>query len=288
MRIKKLRNGNEYLETQDQIWVRNFCNVRSPITPLSPLEDPQEYPLLMENELHNLRNGRVVDVSNESVSFPNIVIISDGFDFEERHKLLADLPSNVSIFATNKALAKWRLLERFSDKQRIVNYLITNNPYKEAVNQIPNAHRYFPRCIASYRTNSKFVERYEGDVFYYHPANSKSYSGPKKNSKYKIEDYRNPISASINLAFRFGVQKLLLFCCDNSFKEERPVAVKLENDLWTYPQHLISQRIFDAQLHWLKEAGVKVGNCSSGINLNNTQYIPPEQICAFFEEEDES
>ena len=95
-----------------------------------------------------------------------------------------------------------------------------------------------------------------------------------------LDDYRNPICAAINLAFHFGVKRLMLMCCDESYSQERPSCVKLHNNLYTYPQHIISQKIIDANLYWLthqKDKPVEVVNFSHGIEYVNAQYINEEK-----------
>ena len=77
----------------------------------------------------------------------------------------------------------------------------------------------------------------------------------------------------------------MLFCCDNSFDQERPSSVKLENGLWTYEQHIKTDQIIDTLLYWFSERKIQVSNFSSGTNLNNATYIKTEEeVKEFFEE----
>ena len=76
--------------------------------------------------------------------------------------------------------------------------------------------------------------------------------------------------------------------CDDSFDVEKPGAIKLENGLWTYPQHLKSQEIIDAQCFWLKQAGIEVSDYSSGREYTYASYIENEEAFKkFFIDEDE-
>lgn len=294
MRIKKFQDQNEYLLTEDGIWVRNFCpgdelSLRTAVNfnELASLRDCQ---LFLKNEVENqkLNSNRI---SGESIFLPKIVVVSDGFGFAEKHALLAALPyKDVAIFGVNGSLAKWSLIERLSPEglSRTMKFFIANNPYGECLRHLPTKHKYFPNCIASTRTNHQFTRQYGGTIFFYRPAKERNYSGLKMSAQYLVDDYRNPICAAIGLAFRFGVQKLLLLCCDDSFSDERPGSEHLENGLFTYPQHLVSQRIIDANLFWLaKNKEIKIANCSSGINLTNAPYIPTEGIVDFFRDENE-
>ncbi|MCX7020075.1 MAG: hypothetical protein NTY46_14015, partial [Candidatus Sumerlaeota bacterium] len=80
---------------------------------------------------------------------------------------------------------------------------------------------YFPRCIASTRTCREFIKRYKGHIYKYTPVPQENYGYSKQNILYKIDDYRNPICASIGLTYRFNVKKLLLFCCDELGRARR-------------------------------------------------------------------
>jgi hypothetical protein len=106
---------------------------------------------------------------------------------------------------------------------------------------------------------------------------------------HQIDDYRNPICAAIGLAYRFGVQRLMLVCCDNSFDKPRDAAVQMKNGLWTYEQHLRSHDIIDANLYWLthqKDAEVKVADWSNGPEYVNATYISSAQEAIDFFKED--
>jgi len=285
MRIKKHSNKNEYLLTEDGIWVRNFYKEGVPKTDINRLTSQEDYQTLLENEMA-IRKLRIPSI--EGHVYRNIIIVSDGFDFSERQKLLSKFPpKEVAIIAVNRSLAKWDLVGNDcpSDLKRAVTFFLVNNPYKECMKYVPTKHRYFPKCIISNRTNSEFAHAYRGNLYTYSSVRDKYYFG-LGGAGYDIDDYRNPICAAIGLAHKFNVEKLLLFCCDDSFEDERPGAVQLENGLWSYPQQLMSQRTIDANLHWLKEHGVKIGNYSSGAKMKNATYISEEDVIGFFEEEE--
>jgi hypothetical protein len=108
---------------------------------------------------------------------------------------------------------------------------------------------------------------------------------------YHIDDYRNPVCAAIDLAFRFEARRIMLLCCDDSFKDPRDAAEELENGLYTYPQHLRLQDIIDAKAFWLnqyKDRKIKVCDYSAGRKYDNITYInTDEQALEFFTKEDE-
>ena len=281
MIIKKHKNRNEYVVTTDGVWVRNFCQPNVTPIDVNHFLKEDEYHYVLNNEFENKK----IKFSGQNTRFSNIVIVSDGYDFVKNQEILAILPyKEVAIFATNGALRNWRLVGKNCpvDKQRSINWFVVNNPYPECKKFLPNAHSYYPRCLASSRTNAEFIKQYKGDVVLYQPAPDDNYSGLFSNVEGVIDDYRNPICAAISLAYRCGVKKLALFCCDGSFADYRPAAEHLKNGLWCYPQQMISQRIIDANLYWLSQTGVKICDISSGIKYENAEYIPSEEILNFF------
>lgn len=275
MRIKKTQL-NEYIRTSEGVWVRNNCISNAPKKDINTLSK-QDANTFLHNEIVNLKRVR-----NELTDFKwgNIVIVSDGLHFAEKQKLLAELPhQSVKVIAVNKALAKWEMLGSNPIK-RVINFYVTNNPYEEAIASLPTKHQYYPPCLASLRTNPKFVDKYKGEIFFYSPVYDSFYSN-QNDIECKLDDYRNPICAAISFAWHVGVKKLILLCCDDSFEEQRPGSMRLENGCWTYPQQIMSQNIIDAQLHWLKMNNVEIRHHGSGINYKNGEYIPAEEMARF-------
>jgi hypothetical protein len=45
------------------------------------------------------------------------------------------------------------------------------------------------------------------------------------------------------------------------------------------------QHIIDKQLHWLRKAGVKTADCSSGVEYENAAYIEKDELPSFFSKE---
>jgi hypothetical protein len=172
------------------------------------------------------------------------------------------------------------------DLKRAINYYVINNPYQESTHFLPKTHRYFPRCIASVRTCPQFLFEYEGDKLLYSPTPDNTYSGLTRRPDFCVDDYRNPIAAAVNIAKILEVEKLLLFCCDDSFADPRPGAVRLDNGTYCYPQQQISTSIIDGCLHWLKAAGVDIAWHSSGPKLENASYIEVKDIVNFFKREE--
>jgi len=247
--------------------------------------DKDDYQVVMKNEV---KNSSITTVCGVPVKLQDIAVVSDGYAFKTRHTILSKLP-HVAVLAVNGALRKWTLMTEEPPKS--INAYIINNPYEECLSCLPSKDDgYYPVCVASSRTNYQFVEKYQGDLYMYLPTPELNF-GMDKKAQYHIDDYRNPICAAIGLAYRFGVRRLMLLCCDDSFAKKRDFAVELENDLWTYPHHLRSQEIIDANLYWLthqEEVEVKAADFSDGMKYTNALYIASEEEAIdFFTDQEE-
>lgn len=276
MHIRKHANKNEYIRAGD-VWVRNFA--KKSVKPLivDHMFEKDDYERVMANETKNDNQARI---SDEEITLPNIVIVSDGYSFKERHKLLLNLPSYVAVLTVNRALRSWELMSTDESNRKTINAYVVNNPYEECMSYLPSKDSmYYPVCIASSRANYQFIEKYQGNLYLYDPTPENTF-GLKRPQQYHIDDYRNPICAAIGLTFRFKVERLMLMCCDDSFDKEQDYSVPLKNGLWTYPQHLRSQEIIDANLYWLthqEEHDVQVSDWSDGAEYTNASYISNEE-----------
>ena len=281
MRIKKHSNRNEYALTHEGIWVRNLTKKNTSCIDINDLTK-DDCNVFLTNELENSKSGYPYFEIKSQVH-PKIIIISDGFNFSEHQETLASLPKDVVIIATNRSLANWKLVGEAAIKKKAINYYVANNPFPECSRYLPKKHRYYPKCIASNRTNTDFLEKYKGEKYLYEPSYDSYYKTSLANERYKVDDYRNPICASISLSYHFQVEKLVLFCCDDSFEKERPGAVKLDNNMYCYPQQITSQHIMDDMCYWLKTQEIEIRDCSSGIKYTNAPYINVNELNAFFE-----
>jgi hypothetical protein len=282
MRIKKHINGNHYIVTPDGLWVRDFSNTDMPFTDINKLYARNELTYILENEVENASKKYVGVDTQENVA-KKAIIISDGYDFNNKHKLLSKIPNDVSVIAVNGALSKWELVGEKCPKseRRAINYYIVNNPFKECTYFLPKKHSYYPNCIASYRTHPNFLKNYKGYINVYSPSGNEQFISNTFARNYKIDDYRNPICAAIGLAFRFGVKQLMLLCCDEAFKDVKDGAEKLDSGLYQYPQHRICTNLIDANLHWLKKQEVEIAN-HSFINYSNATYINEDKVLSWF------
>ena len=259
---------NEYIKADD-VWVRNFCKDCKPVG-LTNLYRPDDYGFIASNEQSN---SYLANIAEEKIKFKKVIIISDGYNFNKRHLLLEKFPNDICILAVNRALALWGLVGKKS-----INAYVVNNPYTECLNFVPK-NKYYPICIASYRTNRAFIKSYKNNVYAYCPTADHRF-GLEHHEKYSIDDYRSPICAAIGLSYQFGVEKLMLMCCDDSFKDKRDFAVQLENNLWTYPQNLKLKNIIDANLYWLghqTDKEVSIADWSDAGYYANATYINGEK-----------
>jgi hypothetical protein len=283
MIIKKHKNKNQYAVTEG-VFVRDFTAFGVNPIDLNRMCTAEDHDLFVKNESENI-SYRMPGIDTEPANHPHVVIVSDGHDFEAKQKLLGLLPKNVTIIAVNGALKKWKMVGDKAEVKRSINYYVVNNPYPECRRFLPDTHRYYPKCVASSRTNPSFLRAYQGLKYLYYPTENEVYSGIKTRPAYRIDDYRNPICAALGLAYHFKAYKILLFCCDSSFTDERPTAVQLENGLWSYPQQIMARKIIDANCHWLKLQNIEVNDYSSGGILDNAPYINlnEEEITRHFE-----
>lgn len=284
MRIKKTKNNNEYVSAGG-IWVRDFTKENIPHVCISPMVEKKDYQKLLLNEDIN-RHHNYTNVAEEKISVENVVIVSDGYEFDQKHLMLKDLPTNVYVFGVNRVIPKWKLMDLSLEQKRAINLYIVNNPYAECLRYLPQSDMpYYPSCVASTRTNNDFINKYKGRLYFYEPTPENTF-GRAVRQKYYIDDYRNPVCAAIDLAFHSGAKKIMLLCCDGSFEGKREGATQLENGLYSYREHLILQEIVDAKAFWLnrfKTRKIKVADHSSGGKYNNIPYINSQQeIVDFF------
>jgi hypothetical protein len=289
MRIKKHDSGNRYIRAGN-VWVRDFTQKNVSAIGLNEMYESTDYAYIFGNEELNKDYPKI---SDEIIYFKKIVVVSDGYDFDKRHLFLYKLDRDVAILAVNKALNKWKLMSPkiAPEMRRSLNAFVVNNPYRECMSYLPERDsKYYPTCVASIRTNTEFLKSYSGYIYTYIPTPDQNF-GFQRAETYFIDDYRNPICACIGLAYRFGVEKLMFVCCDDSFDDKREAAVQLPNGLWTYEHHLRAHEIIDANLYWLTHnevRDVKVANYSSGAEYQNAVYINnEEEALAFFMEQEE-
>jgi hypothetical protein len=277
MRIKKFKK-NEYVLADGSIWVRNLKSKNIKPIDINYLSS-QDRDILLKNELENLKFPKKLDLSD--IFYKNVIICSDGYGWEEKQKILAQIPTDkAKIICTNGSLNHWKMVGD-SDLQRIINFYVVNNPYEDCLNYLPRNNFYFPNLLASTKTNHKFISNYRGQIYFYKSTQEVNYSSPFDDIQTTLDDYRNPICAAVSFAYKLRAKKILLFCCDESFEDERPSAIRMDNNLYQYEQQILSQKIIDKQFFWLKE-NIEIFDHSQGIKHENATYINEEDINKIF------
>jgi hypothetical protein len=280
MRIKK-SNKNKYVISKENIWVRDLCSDSKKVDINNLCH--KENKLWLENEFENFKKSKL---EFTEMKYENIIICSDGYQWGDKQKIIGKIPNSiVKIIGTNGSLSKWKMVGDKAEIKRTMSYYLVNNPYPECMAFLPKNHNYYPNIISSTRTYPKFLDKYRSQPYFYKPAEDLNYSGSFSSTNLQLDDYRNPICAAISLAWSLGVKKLILFCCDESFDEHREGSVKMNNNLYQYPQQIMSQNIIDKQLYWLKQNNVEIFDHSSGIKYENAEYISEDEIYSFFSKE---
>lgn len=274
MKLKKHSNKNEYV-LAGGYWVRNFTKNIRPID-INKITLRSDYRSLTENEVA-VRSMNIPEVGAEDFRYESCVIVSDGYNFNQLKHHLTQLSPKVCVIGVNRSLAKWK--DENGLLKRQMNFFVATNPYPECLSHLPK-HRYYPPCIISTRVYPEFARKYSGTLYRYVPVYESQFAG-ETGGYYQIDDYRNPICAAIGLAYRFGVKRLALFCCDDAFKDERPAADKLENQLYLYPQHRIAHSLIEGNLYWLRQSGAIVKDFSHGPRYSDIETCLPENIGEF-------
>lgn len=275
--IKKSKNRNQYKKTPEGFWVRNPFIENTPFIDINKTISDSDYPIFLENEFHNTVS-KYPWIDSENISHKNLLIISDGVGYKNGiMPLLENLPKDVTVVGTNGVLRNW--VKNFP-----IHYYVVNNPYQECLGFLPK-NGPWPKCIASSRTNYKFLKSYRGNKFRYQPVPEKTFScGTIKESPYFIDDYRNPICAAINIFSKMNVEKILLCFVMDGYLENKPGTIKIEN-IYSYSQQILANNIVNECLYWIKERKISIGNLSLLHELKNAKYITTENIKEFFESE---
>lgn len=274
--IKRDKNNNEFYLTESGLWVRNFTNSFARPIEINNLVQENEISILIENELKNSKK-MYQKIETEFFSHEKILICSSGYQFSGKIKILEQLPGDVALIGANNVLNEWSI-------NRKLDYYVVNNPFAECLEFFPPTLKVFPRCIASSRTNSEFLQKYYPSLVYiYTPVPDRNYATwDKKENPFLLDDYRNPICAALNLSFRFKAKKIALFTCDEVFEEKRAGSEKVNERLWTYPAQKVAHSLIDGCLYWLSKAGIQIGCFGEGLLYENARYIDEKDLLEFF------
>lgn len=275
MIIKNHINRNDYCLSKSGHWIRDFTKKLVKPHDINDIMTLEDIKLMIENEFKNeIKKYQTLEASGGLIH-EKVAIIGDGYGFQESMKIINDLPPDVTILGVNGAFAKW------SSEKRL-HYYIVNNPYNECLYFYPQIIRSWPKCIASIRTNPSFLEVYKGQLYTYIPANGETYKGISNDHNLFIDDYRNPICAAINIAYKFGAKKMLLMSTIEMYNEDRPGCELAKSGLWIYPQQRVAHSIIDANLYWMKKAKIDVSYLDSELDYEFATYIKVDELKRFF------
>lgn len=282
--IKKHKNKNNYW-MNNGIFVRDLTKENCVSKDINYLYEEKDYEIILENESIN-QSKKYMIIDHESIYHQKILIISDGLNFETFHQELYKIKNDVAIIAVNGALKKWKLVGKNcpEEKKRAITYYVVNNPYDQCSWYLPKDHTYFPKCIASTKTNYNFLNKYQGIKYLYFSSNDDKFSGLEISGYRKFDDYRNPICAALSLAYSFNPSKIAILGSDECFTQEKPSSIKVNNELFCYPQQIKSNLFIDGMCYWLSKQNISIVNNSEGTKLNNSEYIKNEDLVNFFED----
>jgi hypothetical protein len=283
--IKNHKNKNDYL-MHEGVLIRDLTKENVTPVDINNLYSNGDYQTLLTNEQIN-NSKKNVSLDYEAIRLSKVIIISDGFGFNEVHKEFHKLPRDVTIIAVNGALKNWKLVGKDcpEENKKAINYYVVNNPYEECMWFLPRNHSYYPRCIASSKTNHEFLKKYDSEIKYiYNSTPDNDYSGLNTSGFNKFDDYRNPICAALALSYSFGVRKIAILCHDESYKDFKEGMIKTESGNFCYPQQIKSKLFIEGMCYWLTRKDIAIANNSKSLFLKNTQYIESENLVNFFEE----
>lgn len=273
VQIKKTSDRAKYVLSGDAGWVRDFTGNHGVI--LSDVYDTNSVRVAVANESAN-RTYNLPMIDRESIVSPHVVVVSDGTDLQ------AVLPL-VNVFSKQKTLIVG-VNNSLSSQEFFPHYYISNHQGEESLSLIPK-QRVLPNLIASCRANSSFVRKYRqrgGVAFIYVPTPSRQFSSNLFKSNFTIDDYRNPICAAINLAYRWNAIKLTLLAPHDFYAESKAGTQKIRNGVNIYPQQKTAHNYVDGCLYWLREHGCETTAVTSGLSFSNANTLTPSEAEEFF------
>lgn len=273
VQIKKTSDRAKYVLSGDAGWVRDFTGTSGVI--LSDTYDTDSLRIAVANESVN-RTYNLPMIDRESITSPHVVVVSDGTDLQAVLPLVNVLSKQKTlIIGVNNSLSAQEFFPR---------YYLSNHPGEESLSLIPR-QRVLPNLIASCRTNSSFVRKYRqrgGVAFVYVPTPSHRFSSNLFKSNFTIDDYRNPICAAINFAYRWGAMRFTLFAPHDYYSESKAGTQKIRDGVNIYPQQTTAHNYVDGCLYWLREHGCETTAVTSGPIFSNATTLMPHEAEDFF------
>ncbi len=274
-KIKVSKDKSRYL-LSGKNWVRDFT--KSVGKDINKLYDRDSIKRSIENETI-VRGMNLPSIDRENIFASDVVIASDGFDIESCRDIINSLGKNKTTIIGVNGIMSCSLQVRPS-------YYLINVTESDAMSWFPTRFSVLPPLIASVRTYPEFISRYKArraSVYSYVPTGSEQFSSKLFSCSYTIDDYRNPICAALNLAFRWGASRVLLLAPHDLFQENRDATKKIDSGLYIYPQQIIAHDFIDGCLHWLKEYnGCEIFAVTSGPKFTNAETVSPAEAIRIF------
>lgn len=274
-RIKVASDKSRYLLSGEK-WVRDFT--KSAGKDINKLYDRDSIRKSIENETV-IRGMNLPLIDRENYFHSDVVIVSDGFDVESCKDLINFLGKNKTVIIGVNGVMSCSLQIRPS-------FYLINEIDSDAMSYFPARMSILPPLIASVRSHPEFVSRYKARraaVYNYVPTGSDQFSSKLFSCSYTVDDYRNPICAALNLAFRWGANRILLLAPHDLFKENREGTKKINSGLYIYPQQMTAHNFVDGCLHWLKEYnGCESFAVTSGPEFTNAKNVSSAEATRIF------
>ena len=267
-RIDKSRN--EYINV-GPYWIRNFAKLSVNPVDINNLYEEDEIKTLIENEIANSKLNSP-NLLEENFKFRNVLIISDGYGFEDHKEVLDGVGDDLCVICIRNAARYWQAY-KFPD------FLLVQNPFDNVFSQMPEKN--YPKLIASRRAKTQFMISYKNISYLYDPVCELRYQSPyAKASKLFIDEYRNPICAAIGCAHHFGAKNIFMAYCSDAYKEQRPGAEEISEGLFAYPQQILANKIINANLFWQKFSDLSCQIYYTGVKNSFTfaKYLQKEDF----------
>jgi len=233
---------NEYIQIGNY-WIRNFAKANVVSKDINDLYNDEEIKVLIDNEIKNAKLN-APNILDENFSFENVLIIGDGFGFDEHKDLLNNIREDFCVIAINNTMRFWQAI-------KLPDFFLVTNPFENIFSQTPE--KAFPKLIASRRANNKFVSFYRNIKYFYDPACDSKYQSPiSKDAVQFIDEYRNPVCAALGCAYYFNAKNIFLAYCSDAYKEMRPGCDKISDGIFCYPQQILANKIINANIFWNK------------------------------------
>lgn len=269
--VKTTKDRNEY-SLADSIWVRNFAREDTKPLDINDLYTNDEIRICIENEV---RNSKIIvpNISTENFDFKSVVIISNGYGFRENHKKLVESINNYDgrqVLSVNNTIISW-------NATKYPNFYLTNSFNK------PSSMNFLPRLICSQRMDYDFLKNYRNNKFVYSPTPNYKFSSPNSiDETCFIDEYRNPICASISCSHKFRASRIFLAFCSEGYETKKEGMIDVGDGIFMYPQQILANNIINHMIFWYRYSNPSVKIFYTG-NKNSFSFAKYLRVDDFIE-----